>query len=89
MKNFLAKIWVPSLLVILAAVQSLGIDAGRAIGFRRAADSLALLARTDSLTIPDSVVPVDSLAVPDSLMISDSLMTSDSLMVPDSLMSAD
>ena len=42
MKRFLAKIWVPALLVMLAAAQSFGIDASRAVGLRRLTDSLIL-----------------------------------------------
>ena len=34
MKDFLSKIWVPVLLVALAAMQSFGIDAHRAIRLR-------------------------------------------------------
>ena len=40
MKNLLAKIWVPFLIVTVAALQSFGIDAGRAVGLRRLTDSL-------------------------------------------------
>ena len=45
MKDFLAKIWVPALLVMLAATQTFGLDAGRSANLRRIADSL----RTSSL----------------------------------------
>ena len=40
MKRLIAKIWVPALLVLMAAVQSFGIDAGRAAGLRKLTDSL-------------------------------------------------
>ena len=64
MKNLLAKIWVPLLLVSLAAIQSFGIDAGRAMGFRRISDSLYVNRLTDSttaLTARDTIVAPDSL----------------------------
>ncbi len=82
MKNFMAKIWVPTLLVLVAAVQSFGIDAHRAARIFGLADSLglartddtttAVLPATDSLHAADSIVP-DSLRT-DSLAI-DSLKT--------------
>ena len=49
MKGFMAKIWVPTLLVLVAAVQSFGIDAARAISFRKLADSLILTRLDDSV----------------------------------------
>ncbi len=77
MKKTLAKIWVPTLLVLVAAMQSFGIDTHRAAQIFRTADSLALT-RTDDST--DAVAPViDSLHALDSLAV-DSLMT-DSLLV--------
>lgn len=50
MKNFLAKIWVPALLVMIAAMQSFGIDATRAVGLRRLSDSLTSSRLEDSLS---------------------------------------
>ena len=38
MKKVMAKIWVPMLLVTIAAVQSFGIDAARAVRFMKQAD---------------------------------------------------
>ena len=59
MKDFLAKIWVPALLVMLAATQTFGLDAGRSANLRRIADSL----RTSSLddTTALAGIAVDSL----------------------------
>ena len=83
MKNILAKIWVPLLLVAMAAAQSFGIDAGRSVGLRRLTDSLILnqladtTAVSDSIDIPDSLAPQrparDTIVVPDSLRYTDSL----------------
>ena len=83
MKNILAKIWVPLLLVAMAAAQSFGIDAGRSVGLRRLADSLILsqltdtTAVSDSIAVPDSLIPQlsarDTIIVPDSLRYTDSL----------------
>ena len=48
MKNFCAKIWFPTLLVALAAFQSFGIDAGRALSIAGLRDSLTLSRIEDS-----------------------------------------
>ena len=89
MKNLLAKIWVPLLLVSLAALQSFGIDAGRAIGFRKISDSLSVNRLSDSThvdsIIVDSIstdtVAIDSLPA-DSAVV---LTARDTFVVPDSL----
>ena len=70
MKGFMAKIWVPTLLVLVAAAQSFGIDAARAISFRKQADSL-ILSRLDD-TVAATGIAVDSL-LKDSLFIADSV----------------
>ena len=74
MKNLMAKIWVPALLVMIAAVQSFGIDTHRAVRLWGLTDSLALT-RLDDTTATDST-PADSLKI-DSIAI-DSI-TTDSL----------
>ena len=89
MKNLLAKIWVPLLLVSLAALQSFGIDAGRAIGFRKISDSLSVNRLSDSThvdsIIVDSIsaetVAIDSLPA-DTVVV---LTARDTIVVPDSL----
>ena len=77
MKNLLTKIWIPVLLVSLAAMQSFGIDAGRSAGLRRLADSLIISQMADSTATSDSIIPVlsakDTIKVPDSLRYTDSL----------------
>ena len=89
MKNLLAKIWVPLLLVSLAALQSFGIDAGRAIGFRKISDSLSVNRLSDSTHI-DSII-VDSISAEtvaiDSLPAdtAEVLTARDTIVVPDSL----
>ena len=55
MKKRVAKIWVPALLVLVAALQSFGIDATRAAGLRRLADSLALASAARDSIVLDSV----------------------------------
>ena len=73
MRKFISRIWVPGLLVMVAALQSFGIDAGRAVGLRRLADSLVLTRQADSSLLieqsSDSTVPAfaDTLAA-DSLL---------------------
>jgi hypothetical protein len=61
MKKLVAKIWVPTLLVMIAAVQSFGIDAHRAVRLWGLADSLAL-ARLDDTTAIETA-PADSLKI--------------------------
>ena len=89
MKNLLAKIWIPLLLVTLAALQSFGIDAGRAIGFRRISDSLYVNRLDDSTAIDstalDSVI-TDSILTDTIPADTASLLTArDTIKVPDSL----
>ena len=74
MKRLIAKIWVPSLLVLMAAVQSFGIDAARAISFRKTADSLILTRLDDTVAAAD--IAIDSLhtVLTDSLP-ADTLLT--------------
>ena len=85
MKRLIAKIWVPSLLVLVAAVQSFGIDAARAISFRKLADSLILTRLDDTVAAAGIAIDSMSAGVPDSL-VRDSLFTADSLHVADSLL---
>lgn len=87
MKKVLAKIWVPLLLAAIAATQSFGIDAGRAAGLGRLADSLIFNQLPDTTILRDSVARThlrDSLlASGDSLGVArlDSLYIQDSLAV--------
>ena len=92
MKRFLAKIWVPALLVMLAAAQSFGIDASRAVGLRRLTDSLILTVINDS-TGRDSLA-ADSLKT-DSLILdtvaadTTVIAARDTIVIPDSLQYTD
>ena len=72
MKRFMAKIWVPTLLVLVAAVQSFGIDAARAIDFRSLADSLILNRLDDTVAATDLAVDSIIAIAPDSLAAGDS-----------------
>ena len=84
MKNLLAKIWVPTLLVTLAAIQSFGIDAGRAYGFFKVADSLILNRSSDSTAVDSLIVTAvqeDSIPADSSIV----LTARDTIKVPDSL----
>ena len=88
MKNLLAKIWVPILLVAMAAVQSFGIDAGRSASLRRLADSLSFSHLHDTTAVFDSTFVTDTIA--DTIAVSDSNMSvvltaRDTIVVPDSL----
>ena len=84
MKNFLAKIWFPALLVVRAAFQSFGIDASRVLKSafnRNISDS--------TQTRGDSILAVDSTVTLDSLVLSDSLAALDSIATPDTLAARD
>ena len=61
MKKMVAKIWVPALLVMIAAVQSFGIDVHRAVRLWSLADSLALTRLDD--TTGTEAAPADSLRI--------------------------
>ncbi len=81
MVKLIGKILVPALLVGTAAIQSFGIDAGRAVRFLQDHDSTAFSQGPDSLYISDSmdimdttvVSPRDTITVPDSLRETDPL----------------
>ena len=85
------------MLVMIAAVQSFGIDAGRAVSMRRMADSLMITMRQDSAyldaAIADSlsndtiaVIPArDTIVVPDSLKETDPFFYKYYIAVKDSL----
>ncbi len=87
MKKTLVKIWVPTLFVLVAAIQSFGIDAHRAAKLFRAADSL-VLSRTGDTTAAVAAA-IDSLHAGDSMAagLADSLTVgiADSLILPDSV----
>ncbi len=86
MKKTLAKIWVPTLLVLVAAVQSFGIDAHRAVKIFRAADSLALNRIDDTTAVVMSAI--DSLHTIDSLYLLN-MSPRDTIKIPDSLRTTD
>ena len=97
MKRLISKIWFPLVAVVLAGVQSFGIDAGRATGMRMLADSLLAVRSEDSssvdVSLPDtSFNPLsDSLsAVYDTIMKDTVVLTArDTIVVPDSLKETD
>ena len=97
MKRMMAKIWVPTLLVLVAAVQSFGIDTARAISYRKQLDSLEFNRLDDSIVaapvavdsfvleqINDSTVVTDTTAV-DTLI----LAARDTIKVPEELRETD
>ena len=91
MRNFLAKIWVPILLVGAAGLQTFGIDAARMSGLAATADSLHLFGQTDSsdaVALPgDSVLFSEELTDSTSAEDADTLFIAarDTIKVPDSL----
>lgn len=99
MRNFLAKIWVPMLLVGAAAVQTFGIDISRMREVAVTADSLHLFGQTDSAdngTLPSETILLAETAIEDSLILAGSADTAeisdtiviearDTIKVPDSL----
>ena len=86
MKNFLAKIWFPTLLVGLAAVQSFGIDASRVMDFAGLRDTLANI---DTPVSRDTLVLDDTTSVQDSVAVKDTIAARDTIKVPDSLQFTD
>ena len=102
MKRFIAKIWIPTLLVLTAAVQSFGIDLGRSTRLHKIADSLYINNLTDSNAVNSQLdtLAVDSLILnnfaADSLILdtliaeeSKKIMARDTIVVPDSLKETD
>ena len=102
MKNFVAKIWVPTLLVLIAAVQSFGIDVHRAVRLRGLADSLVLTRMSDTTatenesadslkadTLVQDLFSEDTAAV-DSVITDTLILTArDTIKAPDSLKETD
>ena len=89
MKNFLAKIWFPTLLIGLAAVQSFGIDASRALSIPGLRDSI-ILSRIDDTSSAEVAVADSSSATPDTLAVADTavqdtIAARDTIRIPDSL----
>ena len=78
MKRLIAKIWVPALMVLIAAAQSFGIDAGRAVGLRRLTDSLILSRSDDSSAVGVAVSDTALSTVHDSILAGDSTALKDS-----------
>ena len=74
------------MLVSVAAIQSFGIDASRAVGLRRLTDSLIFNQLPDTLSIKDSVLPVESKLDSTVNLI---LTPKDTIKVPDSLQYTD
>ena len=88
MRRFIAKIWVPAFLVLVAAAQSFGIDAGRAVRLRMLTDSLM----TGSISDSSAVVVLtarDTIVVPDSLKETDPFFYKYYIAVKDSLTRAE
>jgi hypothetical protein len=93
MKKVMTKIWVPALLILGAALQSFGIDAGRAARLYHLADSLSLTQITDTISVPDSILPPHDTLAADSLITDSTLQIAlspkDTIKVPDSLRETD
>ena len=89
MKNFLAKIWFPTLLIGLAAFQSFGIDASRALNIPGLRDSIILSRIEDTSSAEVAVVDsssavLDTVAVADTVA-QDTIAARDTIRIPDSL----
>ena len=74
MRKIVSRIWVPALLVMVAALQSFGIDTGRSVGLRRLADSLILTRQADSSFLTEQTSDSTAPAFADTLA-ADSLLT--------------
>ena len=89
MKNFLAKIWFPILLIGLAAFQSFGVDASRVWNIPGLRDSIILSRIEDTSSaevavIDSSSAVLDTLAVADTVA-QDTIAARDTIRIPDSL----
>ena len=97
MKRLMAKIWVPTLLVLVAAVQSFGIDTARAISLRKQADSLIFNRLDDSIvatpvavdTVLTDSLATDSTAVDSTVVDTLVLSARDTIKVPEELRETD
>ena len=83
MKSVLSKIWIPTVFIGMAAVQSYGIDAGRtrhSSWWEHSRDSISSISETYS---SDSTSAADTVQFPDTLSgaVADSLMPGDSLIM--------
>ena len=87
MKKFMAKIWVPTLLVLLAGVQSFGIDMHRTARPGGFADTLVLSRLDDTTSAAETAI--DSLAADTLLADIPALTARDTIVVPDSLRDTD
>ena len=89
MKSLIAKIWVPVLLVLVAAAQSFGIDTARAISQRKQLDSLTLNRLDDTVVTTDFAIDSMKAFIADSLAAADSVLVdstaADSLSVEETL----
>lgn len=90
MKNFLAKIWFPTLLVGLATFQSFGIDASRAINLPGLRDSIIFsriedTSSADVAVVDSSSTAFDTVAVADTAIVQDTIVPRDTIRIPDSL----
>ena len=93
MKSFVAKIWIPVVLVMIAAVQSFGIDISRSTRLSEYTDSLMIAMREDSTVAPaaaDTTMPAivsktDTIVAPDSLKDTDPFFYKYYIAVKDSL----
>jgi hypothetical protein len=86
MKRLIAKIWVPVLLVLMAAVQSFGIDAGRAVRLKMISDSLMTSRLDDTSAVELAISDTSVTIIQDSII---SLSAKDTIIVPDSLKDTD
>ena len=72
-------------MVLMAAAQSFGIDAGRAAGLRQLTDSLTLSRAADSSAVDSVVFARDTIKIPDSLEFKDPFFFKYYIAVKDSL----
>lgn len=68
MKNLLSKIWIPAILVGVAALQSFGIDAIHAVRFAEIADSLKSASMADSSAVKEESIDSEAVKTSDSIL---------------------
>ena len=92
MKRFMAKIWVPTLLVLVAAVQSFGIDAARAIRFDdylAAAEIVIDSTLIDSTQVDSIAIDIDTAAVDTAAIDTLMIAARDTIKIPEELRETD
>lgn len=89
MKKIVSKIWFPTVLVSIVAIQSFGFESERRFRINEGRDSIEVVKTELDTSAADSISAADGIFVQDSLRIADSIRKADSLHIADSIHRAD